>query len=115
MSELYPLPLAFVAQNAAEDLDLPWDRFVCLFLGGTTDWKLSAAARDLAAEATRRGKLLHMGRVNSDKRLRYAYDLRCDTIDGTSYSRFSKKLLKPALDFLVGLHQQRTFPFARDH
>lgn len=100
------LNLAFVGQDGVEGLDLPWDRFVCLFIGGTTDWKLSAAAQDLLREAKRRGKWLHIGRVNSQKRLRYAFDLGVDSVDGTGYSRYSKKHLKPALDFLDGLHNQ---------
>ena len=102
------LNIAFVGQDGAEDMELPWDSFCCLFIGGSTDWKLSTAAADVAREAKRRGKWLHMGRVNSDKRLRYAYDLGCDSIDGTGYSRFSKKHLKPALDFLHRLHTQLT-------
>ena len=54
-----------------------------LFLGGSTDWKLGPAARALTAEAKRRGKRVHMGRVNSLKRLRYADAIGCDSADGT--------------------------------
>jgi hypothetical protein len=54
-----------------------------LFLAGSTDWKLGSAARLLAAEAETRGKAVHMGRVNSLKRLRYAAAIGCDTADGT--------------------------------
>ena len=79
---------------------------VCRWLD--TGWKLSQAAGSLAIEAKRRGKQLHMGRVNSNRRLRYAYDLHCDTVDGTGYSQYSKKYLKPALNYLHNLHQQLT-------
>jgi len=47
------------------------------------EWKLSPAARDLIIEAKRRGKWVHMGRVNSEKRFRYAAALGCDSVDGT--------------------------------
>ena len=112
LSELEGLPLAFVGQDGAEHLHLPWDRFECLFIGGTTEWKLSPSAAYLVREAKRRGKLVHMGRVNSDMRLKYAYDLGCDSVDGTGYQRFSKFYLKKALHFMHGLHNQMTIPEA---
>ena len=102
------LPLALVGQDGMEDKELPWSYFDCFFVGGSTRWKLSHAARSIAIEAKRRGKLLHMGRVNSNMRLRYAYYLHCDTVDGTGYSRYSKLRLKPALTYLHNLHQQLT-------
>ena len=110
--ELEGLPRAFVGQDGAEYLTLPWDRFDCLFIGGSTEWKLSPAAAYLALEAKQRGKLVHMGRVNSDSRLKYAYDLGCDSVDGTGYQRFSKFHLKKALHFMHGLHNQLTMPEA---
>lgn len=76
-------PVALVAQNGLEDLAVPWDDFDCLFIGGDTDWKLGAAAYRLIAEARRRGKWVHMGRVNSRRRLRYAHHSDCDSVDGT--------------------------------
>ena len=109
--ELEGLPLAFAAQDGAEHLRLPWGRFDCLFIGGTTDWKLSPQAAYLGREAKRRGKLLHMGRVNSDKRLRYAFELGCDSVDGTGYQRYSKFHLRKALRFMHGLHAQQVITY----
>lgn len=48
-----------------------------------TEWKLGAGAREVVAEALRRGKRVHMGRVNSLRRLRYAQEIGCHTADGT--------------------------------
>ena len=76
-------PAALVAQDGLEHLDVPWDDFDCLFIGGTTEWKLGPVARDLGAEAQMRGKWVHMGRVNSEKRYRYAHAIGCDSADGT--------------------------------
>lgn len=76
-------PVALVAQDGLEDLDVPWDAFDCLFIGGSTDWKLGAAARELIAEARQRGKWVHMGRVNSRRRIQYAAAVGCDSVDGT--------------------------------
>jgi hypothetical protein len=76
-------PVALVAQNGLEDLTVPWDDFDVLFVGGDTEWKLGPAARALVAEAKARGKWVHMGRVNSLRRLRYAAAIGCDSADGT--------------------------------
>lgn len=76
-------PAALVAQDGLEDLDVPWDEFDVLFIGGSTEWKLGAAARGLVKEAKKRGKRVHMGRVNSLRRYRYAEAIGCDTVDGT--------------------------------
>lgn len=74
---------ALVAQDGLESLPLDWDSFDCLFVGGTTRWKLSEAAYRLAAEAKRRGKWVHLGRVNSWQRLRAAHAAGYDSADGT--------------------------------
>lgn len=74
---------AFVAQDGSENTKLPWKLFDCLFVGGTTDWKMSERAAAVVAEAKAHGKWIHMGRVNSLKRLKYSSALGCDSADGT--------------------------------
>ena len=93
-------PLAFVGQDGAEDTILPWHDFEAWFIGGTTAWKLSQASVDLAAEAKRRGKWLHCGRVNSMRRLGWACRIGCDSCDGSSYSRWHHKTItkRPDMD-----------------
>lgn len=76
-------PAAFAAQDGLEHLDIPWDEFDVLFIGGSTEWKLGPAARRIVLQAKQRGKHVHMGRVNSGKRLEYATAIGCDTADGT--------------------------------
>jgi hypothetical protein len=82
-------PAAFVLQDGASADTIPWDDFDALFIGGSTEYKLGAAAREIAAEAKRRGKWLHVGRVNSKRRFDYAgaaYELGglgADSCDGT--------------------------------
>lgn len=76
-------PAALVAQDGLEHLAVPWDEFDALFIGGSTEWKLGPEARALVNEAKARGKHVHMGRVNSGKRYRYAEAIGCDTVDGT--------------------------------
>ena len=74
---------ALVGQDGMELLDVPWESFDVLFLGGTTAWKLSPEAKGFTQEALQRGKTAHMGRVNSYKRLRIADRFGCATADGT--------------------------------
>lgn len=59
-----------------------------------TEWKLGPAAAELVAEAKARGLMVHMGRVNSRKRLQYAADIGCDSADGT-YIGFAPKVNAP--------------------
>jgi hypothetical protein len=80
----------FVGQDGLENLEVPWSEFDAFFLGGTTEWKLSLGAAVLAYEAKLRGKWVHMGRVNSYRRLQYAASLGCDSADGT-FLKFAPK------------------------
>lgn len=80
-------PAALVAQDGLTADQVPWDEIDALFIGGTTTWKLSEVAYGLIAEAKRRGKWTHMGRVNSWQRFRAAAAVGCDSADGT-YLRF---------------------------
>jgi hypothetical protein len=80
---------ALVAQDGLELLSIPWEAFDVLFIGGrpqprgTEEWKLGAGCRALVAAAKARKKVVHMGRVNSAKRYRYAASIGCDSADGT--------------------------------
>lgn len=95
------LPVALAGQDGLENLTVPWHRIDALFVGGTTDWKLGVEAADIVREAKVRGKWVHMGRVNTEKRLRYAMELGCDSVDGSGYGRFPKKYIPSALTVLA--------------
>ncbi|WP_435246379.1 hypothetical protein [Streptomyces sp. NRRL F-5630] len=79
------VPAAFAAQDGCDQLDggLPWNAFDVLFLAGSTEWKTSPTAERLAREARERGKQVHMGRVNSRRRLGVAGWFGVDSCDGT--------------------------------
>lgn len=93
------LPVALVAQDGVESLEIPWGKFEALFIGGSTTWKLgrSGAVPWLVKEAKERGLWVHMGRVNLDHRIRYARMLGCDSFDGTALSAFPRKYVPGAL------------------
>lgn len=101
------LPAALVGQDGLEAMAVPWDTFDVLFIGGSTEWKLGAGARDLAAQARERGKGVHMGRVNSYTRLRYAAHIGATSVDGTLLA-FGPDLWLPRLTrWLHNLDTQR--------
>lgn len=91
-------PVALVAQDGLETMltAVPWDLVDVLFIGGSTEWKLSDAARCCLAEARRRGKGTHMGRVNSFSRMAQAAAMLADTADGT-FLMFAPKQNLPRL------------------
>jgi hypothetical protein len=71
---------AYVLQDGATAP--PWDQMACLFVGGTTDYKLSDEAYRWTLEARERAIQVHWGRINS--RRRYAATcLTGDSADGT--------------------------------
>lgn len=73
-------PTAYVLQDGATSIPRWCD---AVFIGGSTEWKLGDDARRLVELAKRHGKWVHMGRVNSLKRLTYAASIGCDSADGT--------------------------------
>jgi hypothetical protein len=86
---LYKWPLALVAQDGQEDLSIPWDRIAAVFVGGSTDWKLSEAAAQVIRAAQILGKWVHVGRVNTPGRFERFEEMGADSIDGTGLSRYS--------------------------
>lgn len=97
----FGLPVALAAQDGLENLTVPWSQFDALFIGGSTEWKLGHAAALIVREAKQQGKWVHMGRVNSMRRMQYAQSIGCDSVDGTGFVRFSNKYLPLAVRQLL--------------
>ena len=74
-------PLAFVAQDGHKPWDVPPEAFA-VFIGGSTEWKLKNAHHFKGA-----ADWLHIGRVNTKKRLDWAKDIGADSVDGTGFFR----------------------------
>lgn len=66
---------------------------VGIFVGGTTEWKVATTVA-WGSVARRRNCYLHVGRVNSDKRIRICAAAGANSIDGTSGSRFAKTIAR---------------------
>ena len=86
---LTPWPLALVAQDGQEDLDIPWAGIEAIFIGGTTGFKLSKGAADIVRAGKAIGKWVHAGRVNTPAGFEYFESIGADSIDGTGLSRYS--------------------------
>ncbi|WP_344664713.1 hypothetical protein [Catenulispora yoronensis] len=97
------IPAAFCAQDGSEAPGMiPWDEFDTLFIAGSDQFKEGEHARALAAEAKARGKAVHVGRVNSRRRMNIAESYGADSCDGT-YLRYGPDKNLPVLLGWLGL------------
>jgi hypothetical protein len=87
-------PLAFVCQDGQESMELPWKYCAAVFIGGSTEWKMSKMAADIVKASKIIGKWCHIGRVNTPGRMEYFEELGADSCDGTGLSRYSHMRLK---------------------
>jgi hypothetical protein len=85
-------PAAFVLQNGVTPRLVPWDDCDVVFIGGDDEFKGSPAARRIADQALGRGMPVHMGRVNSRKRLLLAAGMGCASSDGKTMALYPATL-----------------------
>ena len=97
----FSLKAAFVIQDGCNKNDIPWSRIRAVFLGGSTEFKLSRKAYVILEEAKKRGKWVHVGRVNTPPRLTYFHDI-ADSVDGSGMAKYDH-MLDDALDTLARL------------
>ncbi len=90
--EQHQLPVALVLQDGMTGRDIPWPLLDAVFVGGSTEWKLSRVAEELIREAQRRGKWVHVGRVNTRCRITRFRELSVDSIDGTGFNIWPDRL-----------------------
>jgi hypothetical protein len=82
-------PIALVLQDGVENMRIPWGDIAALFVGGSTEFKLSKAAADCVRAGKILGKWIHVGRVNTPDRFEYFDELGADSCDGTGISRYT--------------------------
>ena len=91
-------PVAVVAQDGAERLTWPWEEIDCLFIGGErkwpgqSEWKESPEAETLVWRARNAGLWVHMGRVNTQRRLLKAWRMGVLSCDGTLIKHLRRAL-----------------------
>lgn len=80
---------AYVLQDGEDGRTVPWSECAAVFVGGSTDYKVGPVAERLCHEAHRRGKLVHVGRVNTRGRWRYCQEvLGAHSVDGSGFSKW---------------------------
>jgi hypothetical protein len=88
----YGWPTAFAVQDGMTKADVPHDADV-VFVGGSTEWKWATAAYWVDAYAR-----VHIGRVNSLKKLLYCEKIGVESIDGTGWMRGTMEHSKKGRD-----------------
>ncbi len=100
------LPVALVLQDGLEQwkwrarLTSVWDELAAVFVGGTTKFKEGVCAAEIVEEAKRRGKWVHVGRVNSLRRIERFAKLGADSFDGSGWSAWGDKRIKLAVRWI---------------
>lgn len=84
----YGWPLAFAVQDGMVAADVPPEASV-IFVGGSTAWKWRTVA-----QWCRAFERVHVGRVNSYRRLWQCADAGAESTDGTGWMRGDKKQLR---------------------
>jgi hypothetical protein len=81
--KLHGWPLALVAQDGIESLEVPWNLLAAIFIGGSDAFKDGRDAAAVVKCAKIIGKWVHVGRVNTVRRWRHFQELGADSCDGT--------------------------------
>ncbi len=90
----YGWPMAFAVQDGMTASDVPSDVSV-VFVGGSTEWKWQTVA--MWCKAFPR---VHVGRVNSYRRLWECHDAGAESCDGTGWFRGDQKQLRGIAAYL---------------
>ena len=111
-------PVAFVGQDGQENSELPTD-YDCLFVGGSTEWKLSADCESVIRQAQRDKKHIHIGRVNWWRRFNHFHKMEDSngwTCDGTR-QRFEgiEKTMAAWARYMAAPRQLGFYLFGGDH
>lgn len=98
---------ALVAQNGIQQTVIEWASFDCLFIGGTDDWKLDPSIHELVIDARARGKWVHIGRVNSWRRLARFLLAGADSADGSTVAFNTARYVPEVLRWAHRLKMQQ--------
>lgn len=82
-------PIALAMQDGQEHMPIPWDGIAAIFIGGSTQWKVSEHATHCIKAAQALGKWVHVGRVNEPARFEHFEKLGVDSVDGTGIAMYS--------------------------
>lgn len=103
------IPRALVLQDGIEHATIPWDDLAAVFVGGSDAFKFSPITMRAAKTAKMLGKWVHVGRVNTAKRVSNWVGV-ADSIDGSGISRYDH-MLEDVLAQIRGVHPQHAVNF----
>lgn len=82
-------PLALVAQDGQENFLIPWRDIQAIFIGGSTEFKVSDHVKHIIKAAKMLGKWVHIGRINTPDRFEYFLGLGADSCDGSGIAQYT--------------------------
>ena len=91
LEETEGLPRALVLQDGIGKHPIPMRYMDAVFIGGSDDFKVSAEAFNAAKAAKMADKWVHVGRVNTAKRV-MDWIGKADSLDGSGISRYDHML-----------------------
>jgi len=86
------VPRALVLQDGIGDFAIPWTHLDAVFIGGSDKFKTSEEAFSAARTAKILGKWVHVGRVNTAKRVEQWIGV-ADSCDGSGMSQYDHMLI----------------------
>lgn len=100
----------FVLQDGLILDEIPWDKIIAVFVGGSTKFKYSLKCWKALELAKKYDKHIHIGRVNTPERIIYFHGI-ADTIDGSGLSRFqtARIAVLNLIDLLNKSEQKKLF------
>lgn len=72
---------------------IAWDEIGAVFVGGDDDYKQGVDVALIVLAARKIGRWVHVGRVNTVRRLRHAMALGADSVDGSGWAKFRDAML----------------------
>lgn len=105
----YGLKSAFVLQDGIKIDEVPFEKIDAVFIGGSDKFREEKEIIKIVNRAKELNKWVHMGRVNTLKRIRFAHSIGCDSVDGSGFSMFPNTHIPPAVKFINELNSQLAF------
>jgi len=105
--------VALAAQDGLKPDMIPWDELDAIFVGATTEWKMSDMAAEIMYQAKEYGKWVHVGRVNSWTRLEQL-KVNPDSIDGTHWAKRPDLYMRRWHNELLARQKNYRLPFLEE-
>ena len=106
LEETEGLPRALVLQDGISQHPINFSKVDAVFIGGSDEFKISTEAFNAAKAAKMLDKWVHVGRVNTAKRV-MDWIGKADSLDGSGISRYDH-MLEDVLNAITGRSNKQT-------